>query len=180
MVLIRNTFDGDNMSGPLKFTGKKNGRGRGLIQLYILHSLNSEPKSGYELLKEISAKTKGAWVPSKGTLYPMLKKMEDEGLTELSETGQRGKNIYRLTPEGVRMLEDIVNRKREERKKMYVFRDLLFEIFGEGNVPYMADMHELHFLADKIPDEKQDEAALLIKKCLDELRRIVPDDSSEC
>lgn len=169
------------MSGPLKFTErKKGGRGRGLIQLYILHSLNNEPKSGYELIKEISDRTKGAWVPSKGTLYPMLKKMEEEGLTELSETGKRGKNIYRLTPEGVRMLEDIVNRKREERKKMYVFRDILYEIFDVGRVPYMKELHEMHFLAEKIPADKQDEAAAAIKKCLDELRRFVPDDSSEC
>ena len=167
------------MNSPLRFTeGRRGGRGRGLIQLYILHSLKIEPKSGYELLKEISEKTKGAWVPSKGTMYPMLKKMESEGLIIVSETGMRGKNIYELAGNGEELLDDIVTKRREEREKMYVFRDLLFEIFGQDKTPLMADLHELHFIAGKIPDEKQEKAGEIIKKFIAELQELTTDESS--
>jgi DNA-binding PadR family transcriptional regulator len=39
---------------------------RSLATLFILYSLYQEPKSGYDLLKEIAKKTEGKWVPSKG------------------------------------------------------------------------------------------------------------------
>lgn len=46
------------------------GKDRGLLTIIILHSMEKEPKSGYDLLKEIAEKTNGTWVPNKGgTLY---------------------------------------------------------------------------------------------------------------
>lgn len=67
------------MTGLWTFASK-DGKERGLLALFILHSLNQQPKSGYELLKEIEAKTEGLWAPSKGTLYPILKQLEEEEL----------------------------------------------------------------------------------------------------
>jgi hypothetical protein len=85
------------MSGFFKFAGRS-GKERGLLALYILHTLDGRPGSGYELIKEIEEKTGGKWVPSKGTLYPVLKQLEEEHLIELTGIGSRAKNIYTLTP----------------------------------------------------------------------------------
>ena len=49
------------MTGLWKFHCK-NGKERGFLALYILHSLKNKPKSGYEILKEIEEKTKGKWI----------------------------------------------------------------------------------------------------------------------
>ena len=147
-------------------------RGRGLVQLYILHSLHKEPKSGYGLLKEISEKTGNAWVPSKGTLYPMLKKMEEEGLIIVSDTGKRAKNIYSLTVEGEETLDEIVRVRLEEKEKMYVFRNLLFEIFGDEPESVKADLREIRFLTEELTGEKQAEARSLIRSCLEEIREL--------
>ncbi|WOF17134.1 PadR family transcriptional regulator [Methanoplanus sp. FWC-SCC4] len=167
-------------SPPGFMEGRNRRRGRGLIQLYILHSLKKEPKSGYDILKEISDKTKGAWVPSKGTLYPMLKKMEDEGLITISETGKRSKNIFGLTEDGKTTLEGIIKGREEEREKMYIFRNLLFEIFGDESESVRANLMEIRFLAEKIPDDKQGKAKSLVKKCLEDLKRLDSDESGKC
>ena len=35
---------------------------------------------GYEMIKEIEERTQGAWVPSAGSIYPILQLLEEEGL----------------------------------------------------------------------------------------------------
>lgn len=161
------------MRGPLKFDERRRGmRGRGLIQLFILHSLHKEPKSGYDLIKEITEKTGGAWVPSKGTLYPMLKKMAEEGLIIVSDTGKRSKNVFSLTAEGEETLDEIVRTRKEEKEKLYVFRNLLFEIFGDEPESVKADLREIRFLTEELPVEKQAEARSLIRSCLEKIREL--------
>ena len=39
----------------------KTDKHRGILSIYILHSLKKKPKSGYELLAEIKEKTEGTW-----------------------------------------------------------------------------------------------------------------------
>jgi len=169
------------MKGPLRFSSERNKnhckRGRGLIQLYILHSLKNEQKSGYDLIKEIALKTNDSWVPSKGTLYPMLTRMEEEGLIAVSETGKRSKTLYQLTDTGRTTLQNIISDKKAEREKMYVFSGLLFEIFSEGSDPLMTDSMKIHLIAGNIRPEKKNEAHDLITRCLSELERL---DSHEC
>lgn len=177
------------MTGPFRFFECRNGehgrphshhprgRGRGLMQLYIMHSLGQEPKSGYELLKEIGEKTKGAWVPSKGTLYPMLAKMAEEGLIEVSETGLRSKNIYALTDRGRKTLESIVSEKRQEREKMFVFRNLMFEIFYDDSDPLMADLMKIRYHTENIGPERQDDVKRVLTRCIEELKRLESNDN---
>lgn len=168
------------MRGPLRFSEGRNGgrcdHGRGLIQLYILHSLKKEQKSGYDLIKEISQKTNGTWVPSKGTLYPMLTKMEQEGLIVVSETGKRSKTIFQLTEKGKNTLKKIVTEKKAEKEKMFVYRNLLFEIFGEESDSPMSDIMKMHLAIGKIAPEKQEKVQELIKKCLLEIERLDSDE----
>ncbi|MBN1166249.1 MAG: PadR family transcriptional regulator [Methanospirillaceae archaeon] len=169
------------MKGPLRFSNEKDksqcNRGRGLIQLYILHSLKNEQKSGYDLIKEIANKTNDSWVPSKGTLYPMLTRMNEEGLIAVSETGKRSRKRYQLTDTGRKTLQNIITDRKAEKEKMYVFSDLLFEIFREGSDPLMADSMKIHLIAGKIKPEKKNDAHTLIIRCLSELERL---DSYEC
>ena len=67
------------MTSLLQFASKS-GRARSLLALYVLHSLDKSEKSGYDIMREIEKLTSGAWVPSKGTLYPLLHQLETEGL----------------------------------------------------------------------------------------------------
>lgn len=155
-------------------------RSGGMIRLYILHSLEKNPKTGYDLIKEISEKTEGIWVPSKGTLYPMLKKMEDEGLIRISETGTRSKNIYEINDKGRALLERTVRHRKEAGEKMYVFRRIVAEIFGRNNSAAWEALSAIHHLLENMPPEKEAKATEITRRCLEELRRLDEDESGNC
>ena len=76
----------------------------------ILSSLKSGPKHGYQLALDIEERSGGRFGFKHGTLYPILHKLEKEGLIEgaWSDEGQRGKRKrYRLTRDGKDYLRDL-------------------------------------------------------------------------
>jgi DNA-binding PadR family transcriptional regulator len=159
------------MSGFFKFAGRS-GKERGLLALYILHTLDGRPGSGYELIKEIEEKTGGKWVPSKGTLYPVLKQLEEEHLIELTGIGSRAKNIYTLTPKGKRVLSHIREHRGEPGEKLAMYQSLLAEIFGSDRTALMAVGMEIHALIHALPEEKEHEAIGIMETCLARLRQL--------
>ena len=148
------------------------GRERGLLALFILHSLGQQPKSGYELLKEIEEKTEGVWVPSKGTLYPILKQLEDEGLITVIEIGKRSKHIFALTESGEETLRTLKAHKKESREKHLQFRNLLIEIFGAEHVTLRELLFEIRELIDDVAPEDRDQAVAILEHCLAGLKSL--------
>jgi DNA-binding PadR family transcriptional regulator len=53
---------------------------------------------GYEMMQELTDRTKGIWRPSPGSLYPALQLLEDQGLVQ-SETSE-GRRQFTLTDKG--------------------------------------------------------------------------------
>jgi DNA-binding PadR family transcriptional regulator len=70
----------------------------GDLRLYLLHLLAEQPRHGYELIQALSDRFGGTYVPSAGTIYPRLSKLEEEGLVERRSDGR--KTIYSLTDAG--------------------------------------------------------------------------------
>jgi DNA-binding PadR family transcriptional regulator len=90
----------------------------GEIRLAILSLLESGPKHGYQLIKDMEERSAGLYRASAGAVYPNLQQLEDEGLVT-SET-RDGKRVYTLTDSGRSELErekdrvnQIWNRTRE-------------------------------------------------------------------
>ena len=163
------------MTSLLKF-GSREGRERSLLALYILHSLSKSPKSGYDLIAEIKEKTGGLWVPSKGTLYPVLHQLEDERLisvvaTEMA-TGRRAKTTYAVTGNGKDALETVKERGREGHKKMACCRNLLVDIFGGKKAGAHGLLFDIHTALEQLPPGSDDEAARVLGQCLIDLKRI--------
>ena len=77
---------------------------RSLLPLNILELLAQRPQHGLQMAGEVKKATAGAWSPSAGTLYPMLQRMQDEGL--ISSTTQQStgapRRVYKLTAKGRR------------------------------------------------------------------------------
>jgi len=169
---IRN--HGGTMNSLWKFPPVR-GKERSLTALFILHSLHREPKSGYDLLKEIEEKTGGKWTPSKGTLYQILKELEEEHLIQVLETGKRSKNIFGLTPDGEKTLLKIREHRKESREKMLVFKNLLMEIFGQDKATLNGLLFEIRLLIDDLPAEQNDHAVRILETCIEDLRRIETD-----
>ena len=51
----------------------------GHLRLYLLSLLDEQPMHGYDLMQALSERFGGTYVPSAGTIYPRLAKLEDEG-----------------------------------------------------------------------------------------------------
>lgn len=70
----------------------------GHLRLYILNLLAERPMHGYELIQELGDRFGGTYIPSAGTIYPRLGKLEEEGLVTKSTDGR--KTVYEITDAG--------------------------------------------------------------------------------
>ncbi|WIB78162.1 PadR family transcriptional regulator [Curtobacterium sp. MCPF17_002] len=70
----------------------------GHLRLYLLVLLADHPMHGYEVIQALGDRFGGTYVPSAGTVYPRLSKLEDEGLVSKSADGR--KTVYAITDAG--------------------------------------------------------------------------------
>ncbi len=101
---------------------------RSCNEALILASLAEGPKHGYQLALDIEERGNGFFRFKHGTLYPILHKLEKEGLIAgaWSEKGPRGKRkLYALTPGGTRYA-------CEQRESWRSFIDSFLTIIGEA------------------------------------------------
>jgi DNA-binding PadR family transcriptional regulator len=81
--------------------------GHGHLRLYLLSLLDESPKHGYELIQALEERFGGTYVPSAGTIYPRLGKLEEEGL--VTKTADGRKTVYSITDAGRAELADRAN-----------------------------------------------------------------------
>ena len=83
--------------------------------LLILTSLADHPRHGYALIKDIEKLSDGRVRLSTGTLFGALRRLLENGWIELfeQEDTSRGKQVYELTPEGLRQLQSELDRMRQ-------------------------------------------------------------------
>ncbi len=84
---------------------------KGVLDMLILKLLQKNEKYGYQLISELKEKSGESFVLKEGTLYPVLYRLEDDGLVESSWSGPRGKQMarkyYRITEKGLEALTEI-------------------------------------------------------------------------
>ena len=77
---------------------------QGDLKLLALALIEEQPRHGYELIKLIEDKTRGAYSPSPGVVYPTLTFLEEAGyVTAESEAREEALHHYRR---GARYLEE--------------------------------------------------------------------------
>jgi len=74
------------------------------LQLLLLALVAEQPRHGYELIKEIEARSGGEYAPSPGVVYPAITFMEEQGLIALS-TDESARKSYEATAAGLETLE---------------------------------------------------------------------------
>jgi PadR family transcriptional regulator PadR len=79
---------------------------RGCLVLAVLAALRSE-QYGYTLRKALAEQ---GMVVDEGTLYPLLRRLETQGLlvSEWREEDKRKKRFYRLSPDGKLVLKQLL------------------------------------------------------------------------
>ncbi len=159
------------MTSLLKF-GSRHGKERSLLALFILHSLNKSPKSGYDLLMEIKEKTGGLWIPSKGTLYPVLNQLKDEELIEIVATGKRAKTTFAVTETGRATLETVKEKGKEHHRKMALYKNLIFDIFGGSKINAKGLLFDIKTTLDDLTPDNENNAVRVLEQCLNDLKKI--------
>lgn len=101
--------------------------GRNVNELLVLATLEDGPRHGYQIALDVEEESDGAFELQHGTLYPILHRLEKEGLIQgtWEEEGRRRK-VYGLTERGRRHLRQRGGRLLE------AFRTLGRMLGGDG------------------------------------------------
>jgi PadR family transcriptional regulator, regulatory protein PadR len=79
---------------------------RGVLDLCLLAVVEEEPAYGYEMTKRL--KSRGLQTVGEGSIYPLLGRLEREGLVDTYRAASKGgppRKYYRTSREGRRELE---------------------------------------------------------------------------
>ena len=80
---------------------------KGTAELLVLAQLDDAPRHGYDIAASIEARSGGAVSFNVASLYPILYRLEDEGIIAgwwVERPGQRRRRFYKLTPTGRKRL----------------------------------------------------------------------------
>lgn len=75
------------------------------LKIIVLKKLDEESLSGYDLIKRIYAET-GSWKPSFGSMYPLLKELNENKLVIFKVVNR--KKVYSITPLGKKALNNSI------------------------------------------------------------------------
>jgi DNA-binding PadR family transcriptional regulator len=113
--------------------------GRGDLKYVILELLKDQPRHGYDIIRALEERMRGAYRPSPGSVYPTLQMLEDLGYVSSSQ--QEGKKVYTITDEGRRYLEEQASTVDDIRSRITAGWDA-------AQRPEVSDlMHEVQQLA---------------------------------
>jgi DNA-binding PadR family transcriptional regulator len=76
---------------------------RGDVKYLLLDALADAPRHGYEIMQVIEERSRGAYRPSPGVVYPTLELLAETGLVRVSE--KEGRKVYEITAAGRKELE---------------------------------------------------------------------------
>jgi DNA-binding PadR family transcriptional regulator len=82
-----------------------------MLELAVLGLLKERPIHGYQLSRELGDSLGGLWRVSYGSLYPTLRRLENDGAIESEagdERGARRKKVYRITPKGEQIFLELL------------------------------------------------------------------------
>jgi PadR family transcriptional regulator PadR len=100
---------------------------KNLNEILILATLSKEKKHGYQIALEIEEKSDGLFKFNYGTLYPILHKLEKEGLIKgnwKDEGSKRQRKYYTITAKGKKYANGQLTGWKE-------FFNQFFDIVGE-------------------------------------------------
>jgi DNA-binding PadR family transcriptional regulator len=75
---------------------------KGHLDALVLAALRGRPAHGYAVIEELKRRSEGAFDLAEGTVYPVLHRLEADGLlsSSWSTVAGRRRRVYRLTRRG--------------------------------------------------------------------------------
>jgi PadR family transcriptional regulator, regulatory protein PadR len=96
------------------------------VQAIILSILSRSDSYGYEIIKKVSNLSGGEVEWAAGSLYPVMHRMEADGLITAywsEQAGERKRRYYRITPKGLKALD-------HEKKEWLTVHSILVQLWG--------------------------------------------------
>ena len=117
-------------------TIRPQGAPRGLLHFYALLSIARKPMRGYDLIREIEAKTDGAWRPGPGAVYPVLQKLVKQGLVSVKKRSKDGSTqiLYEITPKGLSHIADSKKAMRTSTERMSLMSALFVDLMESDDL----------------------------------------------
>jgi len=78
--------------------------GKGVLKPYILSAARHHPVSGMDIIHNLDTLTTGRWKPSPGSVYPIFKAFEKQGLLKKATKGKKEVK-YVITKKGLKVFE---------------------------------------------------------------------------
>jgi DNA-binding PadR family transcriptional regulator len=88
-----------------RWTKRAGGVPRGLLRFLVMNMLTKQPMSGVEIVEVIEKETGGRWIPSSGSVYPLLASLHEKGFTIELPSEETGIKRYTLTDKGKALFE---------------------------------------------------------------------------
>lgn len=86
---------------------------RGILEIVVLKLISREPTYGYQLLSDMEAQSDGLFKIREGTLYPILYRLEDDGMIRSQWSVPKDKDIskkyYVITTQGKETLSQLID-----------------------------------------------------------------------
>jgi PadR family transcriptional regulator PadR len=104
---------------------------KGSTPLLILSVLAGEKMYGYQIMRELEARSQGYFSMTAALLYPALHQLEEEGLLESEwqeNPGKRRRKYYTITPRGQKALA--ANRAEWQTFMTNLFKTLQLPLQG--------------------------------------------------
>lgn len=84
---------------------------KGVLDMLVLQLLVERKMYGYQIISELSVRSEERFLLKEGTLYPILYRLEDDGLVKSQWSEAEGKRVprkyYRITEDGKKTLLEI-------------------------------------------------------------------------
>ena len=128
---------------------------RGLLCFLVLNMLSKKPMSGVEIVEVIEKETGGRWIPSPGSIYPLLAWLHKKSFTNEMPSEETGIKRYMLTAEGKAFFEKQVNFGQKILAKL------------EFLVPLLIGTFQFDSNDEKILERTREPAQRVIKTLLD-------------
>ena len=145
---------------------------KGALKLVILDLLKVKPAHGYELIKALENRSHGFYIPSAGSIYPILQLLTDMGFLTASES--EGKKTYTITEAGLEHLRQ----NKEQSDHLHEFARHHWPFESKAHLKEtLVELHELgHLFRSRVrnlSDEQLAKVHDVVSKASADIRKIV-------
>ena len=100
---------------------------RAFLKYIVLKIIKEKPIHGYEIIKTVELRSRGRWIPSPGSIYPILENLEANDFIQSEEIERR--KVYVITQKG----EEALDRMTQKRVELLNEMSRIINSMTEGN-----------------------------------------------